>query len=156
MSIPTKHIPLIAATTLTALSGSAIAANQVIDDTVPVEMVTILIHMPDGRVIETQERRYPSRSLVYIKTGKIPAFKSIGSASADTVSAESEPSESIITELSDDEILELDSEQGEAIPASSKNDTGLESESDPPASEAGHSEPMPGDSSRTYTKTSKS
>lgn len=36
------------------------------------EWVDISIHMPDGRVIHTKERRYPSRSRVYQLTGKLP------------------------------------------------------------------------------------
>ncbi len=39
------------------------------------EWVDISIHMPDGRVIHTKERRYPSRSRVYQLTGKLPMVK---------------------------------------------------------------------------------
>lgn len=39
------------------------------------EWVDIAIHMPDGRVIHTKERRYPSRSRVYQLTGKLPMVK---------------------------------------------------------------------------------
>ncbi len=105
MPIPAPRIPLIAATTLIALSGSAIAANQIIDDTLPVEWVTISIHMPDGRVIETVEQRYPSRSRVHLKTGVIPAFKPATQAPSSSGSAES-----IVTELSEEESQAIDAQ----------------------------------------------
>lgn len=46
------------------------------------EWVDISIHMPDGRVIHTKERRYPSRSRVYQLTGRLPMIKRDGAGSA--------------------------------------------------------------------------
>lgn len=46
------------------------------------EWVDISIHMPDGRVIHSKERRYPSRSRVYQLTGRLPMIKRGGAGSS--------------------------------------------------------------------------
>lgn len=58
-------------------AGIAFSAEPVFVDEFPVEWVAIQIHMPDGRVIERTERRFPSRSRVLTMrgvNGKLPAF----------------------------------------------------------------------------------
>lgn len=51
------------------------AATEVAISERAYEWVDISIHMPDGRVIHTKERRYPSRSRVFQLTGKLPMVK---------------------------------------------------------------------------------
>gem|GEM_PF-5457432 len=59
-------------------AGVALSAEPVFVDEFPVEWVAIQIHMPDGRVIERTERRFPSRSRILAMrgvNGKLPAFR---------------------------------------------------------------------------------
>ncbi len=63
---------------LMGCAGVAFSAEPVFVDEFPVEWVAIQIHMPDGRVIERTERRFPSRSRILTMrgvNGKLPAFR---------------------------------------------------------------------------------
>ena len=155
MPIPAPRIPIIAASAIMAFSGASRAAVQVIDDTQPIEWVTISIHMPDGRVIETVEHRYPSRSRVHIKTGEIPAFKPAAQAPSDSAAAES-----IVTELSEDEYQQLEAGFEGAIDGTAEQPIKLNPAIDPPADaqpiEAEQSEPEPTGAVRAFKKTIKS
>ena len=152
MPIPVPCNRIIAAAAFFGLSGSVIAANQIIDDSLPVELVTISIHMPDGRVIETKGQRFPSRSRIHIKTGQIPAFKSVVQPPSDSSSPES-----TVTDLAGEEELESDATIEDAIEQSAELDLILESDSEPAPNDS-----APGDQSesngtiRAFKKTVKS
>jgi hypothetical protein len=83
-SIQSLCIPM-SAIALMSVAGTAAASNGSLPSEEVVEWVEISIHMPDGRVIKTQEPRYPSRSRVHIKTGKLPPFKAVQSSGTDGV-----------------------------------------------------------------------
>ncbi|MBO6513775.1 MAG: hypothetical protein JJ974_07420 [Phycisphaerales bacterium] len=77
------------------------------------EWVEITIHMPDGRVIHTKERRYPSRSRVYQLTGKLPVVRRGSAAPAASPSGSNEMMTVLV--------------EGETVPVADGPNSGLES-----------------------------
>ncbi|MFK7759053.1 MAG: hypothetical protein AB8C13_03795 [Phycisphaerales bacterium] len=88
----TQHHPALgifaAAITLAAVTEgvqgqtSRVIPAQAAEETPVVEWVEISIHMPDGRVIVTKEKRFPSRSQIFARTGRLPIISIASSQSA--------------------------------------------------------------------------
>ena len=99
------------------LVGSSLAGLPSEPEDEPIEWVEIEIHMADGRVIKRLEHRYPSRSRVYLSTGKLPAFNqkaADGMTGSELAAAAEELGESVedaglVEELGPEIVVENDS-----------------------------------------------